>query len=195
VLIDSDHPSVTSIPRVVMDDVAGGQAATEYLIKLGHTRIGFVGDRSENPYHFIWSRDRQRGYRQALASAGQETGPGLCGEGEPTRSGARAAARSILLRPDRPTAIVAANDTRAIGVLEAARELGLRVPEDLSVIGYDDIEIAELVGLTTIRQPLGRSGQRGMQLLLDRIRGVHVEPVREVLPVELIVRGTTARPP
>lgn len=194
VLIDSDHPGVTSLPRVVMDDVAGGRTATEYLLQLGHRRIGFVGDRTDNPFHFIWSRDRQSGYRHALESAGCTPIPSLAGEGEPSRAGARAAARTLLARPDRPTAIVAANDTRAIGVLEAARELGLRVPEDLSVIGYDDIEIAELVGLTTIRQPLGRSGQRGMQLLLDRLVGGVVEPVREVLPVELVVRGTTAPP-
>ncbi len=194
VLIDSDHPSVTSLPRVVMDDVAGGRKATEYLLTLGHRRIGFVGDRTDNPFHFIWSRDRQLGYRQALEAAGLPPYSGLCGEGEPSRAGARSAARAILSTPDRPTAVVAANDTRAIGVLEAARELGLRVPEDLSVIGYDDIEIAELIGLTTIRQPLGASGQRGMQLLLDRLVGGAVEPVREVLPVELVARGTTAPP-
>jgi len=193
VLIDSDHPSVTSLPRVVMDDIAGGRSATEYLLELGHRRIGFVGDRTDNLFHFIWSRDRRRGYRQALQTAGVEPAPGYSGEGEPTRAGARAVARAMLSAPDRPTAIVAANDTRAIGVLEAARELGLRVPEDVSVIGYDDIEIAELIGLTTIRQPLCRSGQRGMQLLLERMCGESVEPVREILPVELVVRGTTAR--
>jgi LacI family transcriptional regulator/LacI family repressor for deo operon, udp, cdd, tsx, nupC, and nupG len=95
---------------------------------------------------------------------------------------------------DRPSAIFAASDTQAAGVLEAARDLGLRVPDQLSVIGYDDIELAEIVGLTTIRQPLFRSGQRGMQLLLDALRGHPHPPEREVLPLELVLRGTTAPP-
>jgi DNA-binding LacI/PurR family transcriptional regulator len=101
----------------------------------------------------------------------------------------------MLAATDRPTAIVAANDMRAVGVLEAARELGLRVPEQLSVIGYDDVEVAEIVGLTTVRQPLYRSGQRGMQLLLDGLRDRSIEPTHEVLPLELVVRGTTGPPP
>ncbi len=194
VLIDADHPGVTSLPRVLVDDVAGGRTATEYLLQLGHRRIGFVGDLSDDPFHFTWSRDRHCGYRQALQAAGLAPAPGYSGEGEPSRAGARRVAFAMLSAPGRPTAIVAANDTRAVGVLEAARELGLRVPEELSLIGYDDIEIADMIGLTTIRQPLARSGQRGMQLLLDRLCGRLVGPVREVLPVELVVRGTTAPP-
>jgi LacI family transcriptional regulator/LacI family repressor for deo operon, udp, cdd, tsx, nupC, and nupG len=101
----------------------------------------------------------------------------------------------LLASADRPTAVFAASDTQAAGVLEAARDLGLRVPEQLSVVGYDDIELAEIVGLTTVRQPLFRSGQRGMQLLLDALRGHPSPPAREVLPLELVVRGTTGPPP
>jgi DNA-binding LacI/PurR family transcriptional regulator len=195
VLIDSDHPGATSLSRVVVDDAAGGRAATEYLLSLGHRRIAFVGDRSDNPFHFIWSRDRLRGYRQALEAAGVAPNPRHCAEGEPSLAGAREVARAMLAAPDRPTAVVAANDMRAVGVLEAAREVGLRVPEQLSVIGYDDVEVAEIVGLTTMRQPLFRSGQRGTELLLQALRAPETEPVREVLPVELVVRGTTAPPP
>jgi LacI family transcriptional regulator/LacI family repressor for deo operon, udp, cdd, tsx, nupC, and nupG len=178
-----------------VDDVAGGRLATEYLLSLGHRRIAFVGDESENPFHFIWSRDRLRGYREALEAAGIVPNPSYCAEGEPSLAGARSLARVVLAAPERPTAVVAANDIRAAGVLEAARELGLRVPEQLSVIGYDDIEVAEMVGLTTVRQPLYRSGQRGMQLLLDRLRDRSAEPAREVLPLELVVRATTGPPP
>ena len=194
VLIDADHPDVTSLPRVVVDDVAGGRIATDYLLSLGHRRVGFVGDQSDNPFHFTWSRDRLCGYRQALKAAGLPARPEHCAEGDASRDGARRAAHAMLAAPARPTAIVAANDARAVGVLEAARALGLRVPEQLSVIGYDDIELAEVVGLTTIRQPLFRSGQRGMQLLMERVCGHPVEPRREVLPVELVVRETTAPP-
>lgn len=194
VLIDSDHPDVTSLSRVVVDDVAGGRLATEYLLSLGHRRIAFVGDLSDNAFHFIWSRDRLRGYRQALEAAGVAPAPAYCAEGEPSLAGARSLARAMLASADRPTAIVAANDIRAAGVLEAAREIGLRVPEDLSVIGYDDIEVAEIVGLTTVRQPLYLSGQRGMQLLLDGLRDPSAEPVHEILPLDLVVRSTTASP-
>jgi DNA-binding LacI/PurR family transcriptional regulator len=100
----------------------------------------------------------------------------------------------MLALPERPTAIFAASDTQAVGVLEAARNAGLRVPEDLSVIGYDDIEIADIMGLTTMRQMLFESGQRGVELLLETLENSHIEPVHEVLPTELIVRGTTAPP-
>jgi DNA-binding LacI/PurR family transcriptional regulator len=91
-----------------------------------------------------------------------------------------------------PTAIFAASDTQAMGVLEAAQDAGLEVPRDLSVIGYDDIEIAEYLGLTTIRQQLFESGVRGVELLLDALSSPPSEPVCDVLPAELVVRGTTA---
>jgi DNA-binding LacI/PurR family transcriptional regulator len=97
----------------------------------------------------------------------------------------------MLALPDRPTAIFAASDTQAVGVLEAAREMGLAVPEALSVIGYDDIEIADIMGLTTVRQPLFESGQRGAELLLAALGDPDIEPVHEVLPTELVVRSTT----
>jgi DNA-binding LacI/PurR family transcriptional regulator len=194
VLIDSDHPELTTLPSVFLDDVVGGRAATEHVLSLGHRRVGFVGDVSDNPFHFVWSRNRLRGYRQALEAAGLAPRPGHCAEGDPSRAGARALAREMLSAPDRPTAIVAASDTQAVGVLEAARELGLGVPERLSVIGYDDIEIAEVLGLTTMRQPLFLSGRRGMEMLLDALRGQPPEALREVLPLELVVRATTAAP-
>ena len=100
----------------------------------------------------------------------------------------------MLQQPDRPTAIFAASDTQALGVLEAAQDLGLRVPEDLSVIGYDDIEISEYIGLTTIRQMLYESGKRGVELLLEVLAIPDMKPQCEVLPTELIVRKTTAPP-
>jgi len=95
---------------------------------------------------------------------------------------------------DRPTAIFAASDTQAIGVMEAAREQGLRIPEDLSVLGYDDVEIAEHLGLTTVRQLLIESGEIGVRLLLEIIEDPLREPECEILPTELIIRNTTAPP-
>ena len=98
----------------------------------------------------------------------------------------------MLQQPDRPTAIFAASDTQALGVLEAAQDLNLRVPENLSVIGYDDIEISEYIGLTTMRQLLYESGKRGVELLLEVLEDSAVKARCEVLPTELIVRKTTA---
>ena len=101
-------------------------------------------------------------------------------------------ASDLLATSDPPSAIVAASDTQAFGALEAARDAGLRVPGDVSVIGYDDIEIAEYLGLTTIRQPLFALGVEGVELLLDSIANPPPAPRRVLLPVELVVRGTTA---
>jgi LacI family transcriptional regulator len=194
VLIDSDHPALTMFHRVTVDDVAGGQVATEYLIELGHTRIGFVGDIVDNPFGFVSSRNRYSGYRKALEAAGIPLRADYYGEDQHGRREARQTANEMLALPDRPTAIFAASDTQAVGVLEAARDAGLRVAEDLSVIGYDDIEIADIMGLTTMRQMLFESGQRGVELLLETLENPQMEPVHEVLPTELIVRATTAPP-
>jgi DNA-binding LacI/PurR family transcriptional regulator len=95
--------------------------------------------------------------------------------------------------PDRPTAVFAASDTQAIGVMEAARDAGLRVPDDVSVVGYDDLEVAEYLGLTTVRQSLFESGRRGAELLMQAMEGQITEPARVDMPVELIVRQSCRR--
>jgi DNA-binding LacI/PurR family transcriptional regulator len=194
VLVDANHPSLSQLNRVITDDVQGGFKATQYLLKLGHRRIGFIGDWLESPFNFTSSRDRFQGYRQALDLAGMAYRPEYFGQGEHGRYPAQLLAEQMLALPERPTAIFAASDTQAIGVMQAARNAGIQVPQDLSVIGYDDIEIAELLGLTTIRQMLYESGQRGVELLLESLAGFHREPVCEVLPTELIERNTTAPP-
>jgi DNA-binding LacI/PurR family transcriptional regulator len=194
VLVDANHPSLSSLNRVIVDDVAGGRTATQHLIDLGHRRIGYISDYLNNPFNFTSSRYRYQGYRQALDAAGIPFYPPYHGQGEHGRSEARLLADQMLALAERPTAIFAASDTQAMGVLEAARNAGLRVPEDLSVIGYDDIEIAEYLGLTTIRQLLYESGQIGVELLLDTLEGISASPVCRVLPTELIVRATTAPP-
>jgi DNA-binding LacI/PurR family transcriptional regulator len=195
VLIDAQHPTLKGIHhQVAVDDVAGGRDATEYLIELGHTEIGFVGDLIENPFNFTSSRDRYLGYRNALEAAGLPVRPEYYEEGPHGRRAARQLARKMLALPDPPTAIFAASDTQAVGVLEAAREAAMRVPQDLSIIGYDDIKIADILGLTTMYQPLFESGQRGVELLLETLENRETEPVHEVLPTELVVRETTAPP-
>ena len=194
VLVDANHPSLPDYSHIVVDDVAGGRCATEHLLALGHRRIGFVGDRVDERFNFTSSPDRERGYCEALEAAGIEVRPDFIGRGLHGRYEARRQAQTMLQLAGRPTAIFAASDTQAMGVLEAARTLDLRVPEDLSVIGYDDIEIASFLGLTTIRQLLHESGQRGVELLLDALQNPEAAPVCEDMPSELVVRTTTAAP-
>lgn len=194
VLLDANHSSLTGLNRVVVDDVAGGYKATRYLIELGHTRIGYISDFLENPFNFTSSRFRYQGLRAALDEAGLDFPPEYHGQGEHARYEACRLALEMLRLPDRPTAIFAASDVQAMGVLEAARELELAVPRDLSVIGYDDVEVAEYLSLTTVRQLLFESGQRAVELLLEMLNGVVRDAVVEEMPTELVVRATTAPP-
>jgi DNA-binding LacI/PurR family transcriptional regulator len=192
VLVDSNHPSLDIFNRVVVDDVEGGYIATKHLIDLGHRRIGYISDPLENPFNFTSSLFRYRGYIRALKEAGIAFRSDYHGQGEHGRFEACRLALNMLSLPDRPTAIFAASDTQAMGVMEAARDLNLQIPEDLSIVGYDDIEVAEYLDLTTIRQLLFESGQRGVELLLDAVENPSRGPVCEKLPTELIVRQTTA---
>jgi LacI family transcriptional regulator len=191
VLVDAQHPS---LPMVVVDDVEGGEMATRHLIELRHRRIGFIGD-TPPEFRFGWSRDRTRGYERALERAGIGLRPEYVREGTRSTHIARSIATELLRLPDPPTAIFAASDTQALGVLEAARSLGIRVPEELSVVGFDDIETAAYVGLTTVRQPLFESGRRGAELLLRALSGRPVDVRTELLPLELVVRTTTGPAP
>ena len=191
VLIDAHHPSLS---RVVIDDVEGGRMATQHLVDLGHRRIGFVGDHFQDLFNSFHCRDRYCGYQKTLRRAGIDVRPDYYRQGEHGQEEARAMARDLLTLPLRPTAIFAGSDTQAIGVLEAAGDMNLRVPDDLSVIGYDDIEVAAFVHLTTVRQPLYDSGVEGVSLLLEILENPLSEPRRVLLPLELAVRGTTAPP-
>ena len=194
VFIDVHTPSVAELPRVIGDDSGGGALAARHLVSLGHRRIAFIGDALEDPFGFTSSRDREAGLRHELATAGIGIPPEWIGHGAHGRYEARSLARRILTTDDRPTAVFAASDTQALGVIAAARELGLHVPEDLSVIGYDDIEAADYVGLTTIRQQLFESGRRGAEMLLAEIERRSEQPPIEMLRPELVVRATTAPP-
>jgi DNA-binding LacI/PurR family transcriptional regulator len=195
ILVDANHPDLTGLNRVIVDDIEGGRTATQHLIDLGHRRIGYISDHLYTPFNFTSSLHRFWGYQEALHKAGIDFRPGYQGQGEHSREGARWLATEMLKLPEPPTAIFAASDTQAIGVLEAASEAGLSVPEDLSVIGYDDIEVAGHLGLSTVQQRLVESGQRGVELLLDELEIPDSQPVCMVLPTELIVRRTTAPPP
>jgi DNA-binding LacI/PurR family transcriptional regulator len=194
VFVDVHVPAIADMPRVVGDDVAGGALAARHLLDLGHRDIGFVGDAPASPFGFTSSLDRQEGVRHQLLREGLTLNPEWTGLGAHGRYEARGLARRMLAGKRRPTAIVAASDTQALGVIAAAREAGMHVPDDLSVIGYDDIETADYVGLTTVRQHLFESGRIGAEILLAEIDlRSETASVRQLTP-EIAVRATTAPP-
>jgi len=194
VVVDFRYPALS---HTYIDNVAGGELATRHLIELGHRRIAFVGDPSVNPYGFDSSVDRCAGFRRAMARAGLEIPTAYIKEGPHARHVAHRLTAELLSLEDPPTAVVTASDTQALGVLDGANNLGVSVPHGLSVIGFDDIEAAAYVGLTTVRQPLALSGARGAELLLEAISAIQplAAPIAEQLPLELIVRKSTAPPP
>ncbi len=192
VFIDVHTPSISAMPRVVGDDVSGGALAARHLFDLGHREIAFIGDAIEDPYGFTSSRDRHAGFIGEMARNGVDLPSARVGMAAHGRYEARELALRMLTGDDPPTAIFAASDTQAIGVVAAAHEAGLRVPDDVSVIGYDDIEAADYVGLSTIRQQLFESGRRGAELLLAEIEHPSEEAAVIQLPPELVSRATTA---
>lgn len=170
---------------------SGAYSATLHLIDHGHRRLGVIG----GPSHLANARQRLRGFMRALADADIAIPPECVQTGQFDRgSGLEAGLR--LLRPaKRPTAIFAANDLMAMGAMLAARELGLRCPEDVSIVGFDNLEIVELLDppLTTVRQPVYSLGVTAAERLLERISGSTAAPKDIVLDTELIRRGSVAR--
>lgn len=191
VLLDAGGEGV---PAVVTDDVEGGRIATRHLLALGHERIAFIGDEPDNPFGFTSSRDRERGFVEAMDMAGAEIQPGYVRHGPHVRSVARRLTEELLARRHPPTAIFAASDTQALGVLEAVRAAGLRVPDDISVVGFDDVEVSSYAGLTTVRQPLYESGLKAASLLLEALGTGPLAPIQHELRLDLITRETTASP-
>jgi DNA-binding LacI/PurR family transcriptional regulator len=186
------------VPHTVISDVAAGRLATSHLLELGHRRIGFIGDRVQRAVStalgFTASPRRLAGYRQALAAAGIGRDDTLVRLGPHGPASAQALAGQLLELADPPSAIFAASDTQAMGVLAAADQLGARVPGQLSVMGFDDIQSAALLGLSTVRQPLEDSGAQGAERLCALLRGEPVRPRRQVLEVQVVARSTTGRP-
>jgi DNA-binding LacI/PurR family transcriptional regulator len=190
VLIDAHHRQLS---RVVVNNVAGGYQAVQHLVELGHRRIGYISDYLEDPFNTP-VRDRYEGYRQALAEAEIPFRPEYHRQGPHGRLNACQMAHELLALPNPPTAIFAYCDTQAIGVLKAAEERGLSIPGDLSVVGYDNIEVAEYLHLTTVDQSLFESGVDGGELLLEAIDSIPATPQQVMLPTELVIRGSTGPP-
>jgi LacI family transcriptional regulator len=192
VLVDAHAPGV---PAVVTDDVEGGRMATRHLLALGHRQIAFIGEGPDNAFGFTSSAKREEGYRSVLKAAGVHIRQGYVRHGPHDRVAARRLTEQLLSLRHPPTAIFASSDVQATGVLEAARAADLAVPGDLSVVGFDDIELSGYAGLTTVHQPLFDSGLLGARMLLDILAGARQAAAEEhYLPLELVERSTTAPP-
>lgn len=186
------HFADLAVDHVVTDNDAAGFVATSHLLDLGHLRIGHIA----GPVHVSSAQGRHAGFLRAHAERDMATDQGLIVHAPFTVLGGYDAAMPLLDRADRPTAIFAANDLQAVGVMKAARALDLRIPDDLALVGGDDIELAEFldVPLTTFHQPAREIGARGAELLLSRLHDEVEEPRQVVFTPRLIVRRSSGGP-
>ena len=187
------HLGPSGIATVDADNDGGAVQATEHLLALGHRRIAFLGGRED----LESSRLREEGFRSAMAAAGVPVDPELVRVGGYRRETADEPAHELLSLPDRPTAVFAANDLMAIATIDAARDFSLRIPEDLSIVGFDDVPeaVASTPPLTTVAQPIRQMGMEAVRMLLALTSGD--DPVADHLrlPTRLIERATTAPAP
>jgi DNA-binding LacI/PurR family transcriptional regulator len=206
-----DHPDVSSVAKmgipvgtlgdtvegfssVGIDDVAGAKAAVNHLIGLGHRRIAMVTMDDQRQVHYSAPRHRRLGYEEALREAGLELDPTLIVGGGAGADGGEQAAGEILALAQRPTAIFVQSDELAFGVLHVLRRAGLRCPEDISVIGFDDAELSAMMDLTTVSQPAREQGRALAKQVLAQVRE-GAPPRSSRLPTRLVIRGTTAPAP
>lgn len=187
VLIEYHQPGFSSVE---IDDMHGGLMAAQYLVERGHRRIAFIGDIDPPDYAIRPVVSRFEGFRTGLAEAGIDLPEEYVISCEYDQDDSRQGARMLLDLPQPPTAIFAAADIQAIAVMKVARELGLSIPADLALLGFDDLDIADYVGLTTIRQPLDDSGRIAVELLMTRM-AVPERPSQHVkLPLSIVQRDT-----
>jgi DNA-binding LacI/PurR family transcriptional regulator len=192
VIFDPTRELPDDVPFVGATNWAGGRAATRHLTELGHRRIAMIS----GPQEVLCCCARLDGYRSALQAAGVPADPEFVVHTELTVEDGCAAARALLSRPERPTAIFTANDLQALGVYQAAREAGLRIPEDLSVVGFDDLPVVSWVDppLTTVHQPLTEMAVAATELALTLGRGEQAPQTGLEIATTLTVRESTAPP-
>jgi LacI family transcriptional regulator len=192
VVVDPAGVPAIDVPTIGATNWAGGLSATEHLLSLGHRRIGFIA----GPKRLLCSRARLDGYGAGLAAAGIDMDPGLVQQGDFYHESGFAGAEALLQLDDPPTAIFAASDQMALGVYEAVRRAGLRVPDDISVVGFDDLPESRWTSppLTTVRQPLAEMGLVAARTVLRLAQGEEIETPRVELATELVVRDSSAAP-
>ncbi|MEU8266978.1 LacI family DNA-binding transcriptional regulator [Sphaerisporangium sp. NPDC049002] len=192
VIVDPEGEPAPDVASVGATNWHGGLAATRHLLELGHRRIGMIG----GPPEMLCSRARIDGYRAALETAGVTVDPELIRNGDFLVDSGHVHGKAFLELPDPPTAIFAGSDMQAFGVFEAARRAGLRVPDDLSVVGFDDLPLARSAWppLTTVRQPLEEMAALATRMALEISQGESPETRRVELATDLLVRDSTAPP-
>ena len=187
VLVEYPHSVLSSVE---IDDIAGGKMAAEYLLSKGHTHLGYTGDSDEPEYSVHPISLRLVGFRQRLAAAGIQLRDEDILLNAIDVEETRRHALTYLTRSDRPTAVFAGTDLQALGLLRAARDLGLRVPQDLAILGFDGLDVSDYVGLTTLGQHLEESGRVAAEILLSRINNENRSVMHVKLPLTLIERET-----
>ncbi|NNC13425.1 LacI family DNA-binding transcriptional regulator [Planctomonas sp. JC2975] len=188
---------IPGVRTLTLDDLAVAQLATEHLISLGHTQIAHVGGGVEFDLDFHLGSTRRRGFERAMHEAGLPIRDDLYQPADFTINGGYEAGKQLVGRPyDRPTAIFAASDEMAIGCLLAARDLGLAVPRDISVVGIDDHELSDFFGLTTVAQFPRQQGEMAVDVLMGELNPDPdaTDAFTTELPYQLVVRSSTARP-
>ena len=180
------------LPTVHIDNLTSAFEAVNYLAQLGHKRIAQIS----GPTSATLCQFRQQGYQQALRRAGVTMNPAYSTVGDFTFEAGAQAVRQLLALPEQPTAIFCHNDAMAIGAIQEAKKLGLRVPHDLSIVGFDDIQFAQYCDppLTTISQPRYEIGRQAMLMMLDLLKGNDVQAGSRLLEAKLVIRGSTAPP-
>lgn len=184
-LIEYPHPLLNCVE---IDDFQGGKLAAEFLIKKGHHRIAFLGDTDLPEYAIHPVSLRLQGFRKTLQEAGIDLPEELVRLAPYDEHMARRVAEDLLGLADRPSAVFAATDLQALGVLKAARQLGIRVPDDLAIIGFDDIDMADFEDLTTIRQNLDESGRLAVEILISHIDDSSRPVQHTELPLTVVER-------
>jgi LacI family transcriptional regulator len=191
VLVDTFHEQLDSL---TVNNQQGAYAATRHLIALGHKRIGMLAANKES----IPARERWRGFQKAMEEAGLPIDPALVKystspelDGFTRQSGQEVMKQFLALGRHRPTAVFVSSDIQAAGALNALSEAGLKCPEDLSIVGFDDIELASHLGLTTMRQPMYEMGMLAAESLLARLDDTRRQPAHTLFVPKLIVRNTT----
>lgn len=184
------HTGRSNLPTVAADNLQGARMGVDHLISLGHRRIGMVTGRSD----LVSAQLRERGYREAHAAAGIAVAPELLALGAFDPEQAKDAARTLLRLPEPPTAIFAANDLSALALLDVAGELGVDVPGQLSVVGFDNIPESAMAHppLTTVQQPMRQLGHDAVAMLVALIAGEQLDETHVILETTLVLRRTTA---
>jgi LacI family transcriptional regulator len=185
-ILNGRHPSNDQVSYVDIDNIASAREAVLHLLRLGRQRIGTIS----GPHDMIAGADRLAGYSAALRDRGQVVNPELIVESDFTEAGGYHAMQRLI--PRQPDAVFVASDTMAVGALRALHEAGLRLPEDVAIVGFDDMPFAARTDppLTTIRQPIQRSGELATETLIDLIQHPQATTRRVILPTELVVRAS-----